>query len=141
MLPIFYGIFVKVRLVQWEREYILAKQTWDDHHISHYWFLVDTHICGAIDYRIVRYEVKNGTTISTSNANTHEEIHDRCPERFNSIDKIFATIDSSIKYHADRLIVEYDPSYGYPKTVDYDLRREVEYEESAFEITDFGVLP
>ena len=140
MVPVLYRVLVETRFSQRERDYALARQTWDAHHISHYWYLLDAHICGSTDYRIVRFEVKNGATISMSNPITHEEIHDRCPENFNSIEKLFTMIDSSIRFRADRLVVEYESHYGYPKTVDYDLRRQAEFDEGTFEITDFGVL-
>jgi hypothetical protein len=58
-------------------------------------------------------------------------------ERFRTIEHLFGEIQSALERQPYALAVDYDPAFGYPRSVQVDQRRELVDEEWAFTVTDF----
>jgi hypothetical protein len=61
-------------------------------------------------------------------------------ENFNTIDKIFDTLDKALNGGADQVDVEYDSTYGFPTKISIDYIKMAVDDEMGFEITNFEEL-
>jgi hypothetical protein len=61
-------------------------------------------------------------------------------EPYDSVEKIFGIIEDAIRRNPDRLKVEYDEKYGYPKSLVLDFNARAMDDELSVKILQFEVL-
>jgi hypothetical protein len=82
--------------------------------------------------------VSNGEITSVEHALTGDPLP---VEIFLTADALFTEIEKGIEAHADNIVVEYDPSFGYPTALDIDFLTELADEEVSFRASELVVIP
>lgn len=60
--------------------------------------------------------------------------------RYSTIDRVFLALEADQTGDADEVIVEYDPTYGFPANVAVDNIKEAIDDEISYQISNFEVL-
>lgn len=118
---------------------------WNDANITHYRYqLFIGCFCPFMEDMPITIEVTNGEVISMisgkgtviDSANPLYEI----ANRYSTIDRVFLALEADQTGDADEVIVEYDPTYGFPANVAVDNIKEAIDDEISYQISNFEVL-
>lgn len=82
-------------------------------------------------------KVANGVNVSAEYAQEPKEITNDYFKPYDTIDKMFGVIQKAIDDKVGSLIVEYDPTYGYPRSITIDRIRDAVDDEIAFFVESF----
>lgn len=116
---------------------------WESQEISHYRFeLTVACFCIFSDRMPLTVEVRDGFVVSMTGVNGEDVEEFRgFLSGFDTMEKLFATIDEAIGMDARTLEVEYDPTYGYPVSIYVDPEELVADDEIGYYVANFQVLP
>jgi hypothetical protein len=120
------------------------EEKWQDHGISHYrYHLTLSCFCVFNEDMPLIIEVQDGEVVSME-FQSGKEIDPNLLELFNkysTIDRIFAELEADLNGAADKVTVEYDPTYGFPTKADIDFIEEAIDDELYLTVSDFEALP
>ena len=120
------------------------KEKWQDQGISHYRYSL--HIscfCVFVENMPLVIEVQDGEVVSMEFQNGAEidpSLHELF-DKYATIDRLFAEIEAGLNGAADKVTVEYDPTYGFPTKADLDFEEMAIDDELYLTISDFEALP
>ena len=120
------------------------KEKWQDANISHYRY--NLHIscfCVFVENMPLVIEVQDGEVVSMEFQNGAEidpSLHELF-DKYATIDRLFAEIEAGLNGAADKVTVEYDPTYGFPTKADFDFEEMAIDDELYLTISDFEALP
>jgi hypothetical protein len=120
------------------------QQKWQDAGVSHYRYnlFVGCFCVFSQDMPLV-IEVKDGQVVSMA-YQSGKEIDAGSRELFDkyaTIDRLFAELETNIYGKADEVTVTYDPTYGFPEKVNVDFIKNAVDDELALTISNFEKLP
>jgi len=127
-----------------------ARDKWQAANISHYQINVDVScFCAFHDEMPLIVEVKDGEVISLKSATGKElnPVNLQYYERYLTIDKLFNEIEKGFQTEgsdqgpADKVEVQYDETYGFPKTTNIDFVEQAIDDELYITVSDFQQLP
>ncbi len=119
-----------------------AHGRWQSASVTHYRFnLRVACFCAFTDKMPMTIEVKDGQIVSIHYSDgTPVSAQDQLMfERYITIDKLFDFTAQSLK-DADQIEVVYDPTYGFPTTVQIDFIKQAADDELGLFVTDFQAL-
>lgn len=120
------------------------KEKWQNANISHYRY--NLHLscfCVFVENMPLVIEVQDGEVVSMEFHNGNEIDPNLLElfEKYATIDRIFAELEADLNGAADKVTVEYDPTYGFPTKADIDFVEEAIDDELYLTVSDFEVLP
>jgi hypothetical protein len=121
-----------------------AREKWDAAKISHYSFnLFIGCFCVYTQDMPLIIEVKNGEVVSMKYQSGKEIESGNLDyfQRFATIEKIFDELKKDQGGEADKVTVEYDETYGFPKQVSIDFIEQAADDELGLTVSDFEKLP
>ena len=121
-----------------------AREKWQDAKISHYRFnLFIGCFCAYTQDMPLIIEVKNGEVVSMKYQSGKEIESGNLDyfQRFATIDKIFDELKKDLVGEADKVTVEYDETYGFPKQVSIDFIEQAADDELGLTVSEFEKLP
>jgi hypothetical protein len=120
------------------------KEKWQDANISHYrYHLFISCFCTFNEDMPLIIEVQDGEVVSMefqSGKEIDPSLHELF-DKYATIDRLFAELEADLNGAADKVVVEYDPAYGFPTKADIDFVEEVIDEELYLTISNFEELP
>jgi hypothetical protein len=120
------------------------KEKWQDANISHYrYHLFLSCFCAFNEDMPLIIEVQDGEVVSME-FQSGNEIDPSLLELFDkyaTIDRIFAELEADLNGAADKVTVEYDPTYGFPTKADIDFVEEAIDDELYLTLSNFEQLP
>ena len=120
------------------------KEKWQDANISHYrYHLSLSCFCAFNENMPLIIEVQDGKVVSMEYQNG-KEIDPSLLEffgKYETIDRVFAEVEAALNGGADKITVEYDPTYGFPVKADIDPIEEAIDDELYLTVSSFEVLP
>jgi hypothetical protein len=118
------------------------RQKWASQKISHYSYEVSIGcFCAWRDLMPLKAEVKDGQVVSFTDK-SGQPIPANFAEDFNkvsTIDGLFNVLDS-VQGKAQEVRVEYDNTYGYPKSIHIDYAKDATDDEMEYTVENFEVL-
>jgi hypothetical protein len=120
------------------------KEKWQNAGISHYRY--ELHLscfCVFVENMPLVIQVHDGKTVSMEYQNG-KDIDPSLLELFNkyaTMDLIFAELEAGLNGAADKVTVEYDPTYGFPTKAEIDVIEQAIDDELYMTISNFEVLP
>ena len=121
-----------------QRDLNAARDKWERSGIDDYeYHLRVLCFCPPNNTFPVIIKVQNGVNLSVEYAQEPKEVTNDFFKPLDTIDKLFGIIQNAIDTGADSLIVEYDATYGYPKSIEIDpitnaIDEEISYFIEAF---------
>ena len=120
------------------------QEKWRDANISHYQFNV--HIscfCAFVQDMPLVIEVMDGEVVSMEyqSGKAVEDMNRELFDRFATIDRIFAEIETDLAGAADKVTVTYDSTYGFPVDIVIDYVEEAIDDELYLTVSGFEPLP
>lgn len=120
------------------------KEKWQDANISHYrYHLHISCFCAFVENMPLIIEVQDGQVVSME-FQSGNEIDPNLLELFDkyaTIDHIFAELEADLNGAADKVTIEYDPTYGFPTKADIDFVEEAIDDELYLTLSNFEQLP
>ena len=120
------------------------KEKWQDANISHYSFHVFLScFCAFNEDMPLIIEVQDGEVVSMEYQNGKEidpSLHELF-DKYSTIDRLFAELEANLNGAADKVVVEYDPTYGFPTKADIDFVEEAIDDELYLTVSNFESLP
>ena len=115
---------------------------WKNSGITHYRFdLFIGCFCAFRDKMPLHIEVQDGEVVSmTYTDGTPAPTDDQFFNSFATLDRIFLDLTTGTASKADEVKVEYDPTYGYPTTVNVDQIKAAMDDEYALTVSNFEVM-
>ena len=86
-------------------------------------------------------KVQNGVNLSVEYAQEPKEVTNDFFKPLDTIDKLFDIVQKSIDDEVDSLVVEYDATYGYPKSITIDRIEQAIDDEIAYFVEVFTLVP
>jgi hypothetical protein len=120
------------------------REKWERANISHYRY--ELHIscfCVFVENMPLIIEVQDGEVLSMEYQNGNEidpsirELFDK----YATIDRLFTELAAGLNGAADKVVVEYDPTYGFPTKADIDVEEMAIDDELYLSISNFEELP
>jgi hypothetical protein len=123
-------------------EYEQNLELWQEQDINHYRFQLSILcFCPYAGQMPLTIEVSDGQAISIETADGSEPGPNMLfYSQVATIDDLFDTLAKALD-EADEVKVAYDPTYGFPQTIDIDNIKEAIDDEISYEVTNFEVLP
>ena len=120
------------------------KEKWQDQGISHYRYeLFISCFCAFNEDMPLIIEAQDGKVVSME-FTSGKQIDPSLLELFNkhaTIDRLFAELEAGLNGGADKVVVEYDPTYGFPTRADIDVMQEAIDDELYLTVSNFEALP
>lgn len=120
------------------------KEKWQDANISHYRYeLFISCFCAFNEDMPLIIEVQDGKVVSMefqSGKEIDPSLHELF-DKYATIDRLFAELEADLNGAADKVVVEYDPTYGFPTKADIDFVEEAVDDELYLSISNFEELP
>jgi hypothetical protein len=120
------------------------KDKWQDAGISHYrYHLFLSCFCVFNEDMPLIIEVQDGQVVSMEyqSGNEIDATNRELFEKYATIDRIFAELEAGLNGAADKVTVEYDPTYGFPIKADIDFVEEAIDDELYLTLSNFEELP
>jgi hypothetical protein len=136
VLVAFYSLTscVKNTLIQTEEELSVEAQKWKSFGFSDYDYTLEIICFCPIEYtKPKRISVRNNKVVSISN-NTEDVFTDTS---FMTIDGFFEFIEDQRKQNPVVEKIEYDPEYGFPTYIYFDISEMIADEEIGYILTNF----
>ncbi len=130
--------------LQTKSEVDRASEKWQAANISHYRFnLFIGCFCVYTQDMPLIIEVKDGKVVSMKYQSGKEIESGNLDyfQRFATIDKIFDELKKDLGGEADKVTVEYDETYGFPKQVSIDFIEQAADDELGLTVSEFEKLP
>ncbi|AKG53140.1 hypothetical protein DGWBC_0456 [Dehalogenimonas sp. WBC-2] len=109
------------------------RSIWEKAGIVDYEFQLRIVCFCPYDYtRPVTVQVAGGNPVTVTYADAPFEVTTDFFQRADTIEKLFDIIQNSIDTGADSLVVKYDPTYGYPKSISIDPIKDAIDEEISY---------
>ena len=125
---------VKNTLIQTEEELSVEAQKWKSFGFSYYDYTLEIICFCPIEYtKPKRISVRNNKVVSISN-NTEDVFTDTS---FMTIDGFFEFIEDQRKQNPVVEKIEYDPEYGFPTYIYFDISEMIADEEIGYILTNF----
>jgi len=121
-----------------------ARDKWQAANISHYRFnLFIGCFCAYTQDMPLIIEVKDGEVVSMKYQSGKEIESGNLDyfQRFATIDKLFDELKKDLGGEADKVTVEYDETYGFPKQVSIDFIVQAADDELGLTVSEFEKLP
>jgi hypothetical protein len=120
------------------------KEKWQDANVSHYRYeLFISCFCVFNEDMPLIIEVQDGKVVSME-FQSGREIDPGLRELFDkyaTIDRLFAELEADLNGAADKVDIEYDPTYGFPTKASIDFVEEAVDDELYLSISNFEELP
>ena len=120
------------------------KEKWQEANISHYRYeLFISCFCAFNEDMPLIIEVQDGKVVSMefqSGKEIDPSLHELF-DKYATIDRLFAELEADLNGAADKVDVEYDPTYGFPTKADLDFVEEAVDDELYLSISNFEELP
>lgn len=118
------------------------RQKWDALNITHYRFkLVAGCFCSFRNRMPLAIEVKDAKILSiVDNDGKPTTEFDDIFNKYNTIERLFSTLDSALNGDADKTTVTYNTEYGYPASIYIDYIQLAADDEMSFTVSDFETL-
>jgi len=116
---------------------------WESQNISHYRFQLQVGcFCAFMDLMPLSVEVRDGQVVSLLDASGRPvpAVRLEMLERYAGIDKLFELVNQAISDKADKVMVFYDPTYGFPSQVSIDYIKRAVDDELGLQVSNFEVL-
>ena len=120
------------------------KEKWQNQAISHYrYHLLVGCFCVFREDMPLIIEVQDGKTVSmeSQSGNEIDPSNRELFKQYETIDLIFAKLETDINGAADQVTVKYDPTYGFPTEATIDVLKETADDELYLTISNFEILP
>jgi len=120
------------------------RDQWQAANISHYRFnLFIGCFCAYTQDMPLIIEVKDGEVVSMKYQSGKEIESGNLDyfQRFATIDKLFDELKKDLGGEADKVTVEYDETYGFPKQVSIDFIVQAADDELGLTVSEFEKLP
>lgn len=88
----------------------------------------------------VEVEVRDGAPTAMIGATSRKPVQSAQFGEAAPIEQLFVVIQRAIDQNADRVSVEYDPDFGYPRAIAIDYRRNALDDEITYTIEKFEVI-
>jgi hypothetical protein len=125
------------------------RQQWQAQHIRHYRYALKARV-GIAPEEFVLIEVANGKPIAIRLAMTPTpaafvptpdiRLVAQGVRRYDTMDKLFDVVQAALDRRAQRILVTYDPTFGYPTRISIDENKLAEDDEFSLTISRFEVL-
>jgi hypothetical protein len=100
--------------------------------------------CGFTDKMPLTVEVRKGEVVSMTYADgtpvSASDMNREFFDRFATIDRLFADIETGQTSKADKVEITYDPTYGFPSQVNVDAIQNAVDDEYSVQISNFEAL-
>jgi hypothetical protein len=120
------------------------REKWQDAGISHYRFhLSISCFCVFVEDMPLIIEVQDGEVVSME-FESGKEIDPSLLELFEkyaTIDRVFAEVEAGLNGGADNVVVQYDPTYGFPAEVTLDFEQQAADDELYLTLSNLEELP
>jgi hypothetical protein len=119
------------------------RSLWESQAIQHYRFSLNVScLCPWVALMPLTIEVQNGRILSmvASNGGDITQYQDTFRQN-GTIENLFDLLNSAISKRVYKLVVQYDPKYGFPASIDIDPSRMIIDDETGYYVTNFEVLP
>lgn len=125
-------------------ELVRNREKWDAAHIESYRMnLFIGCFCGFTDRMPLTVEVRKGEVVSMTYADGTEvgsDMNRPYFDRFATIDRLFADLESGDTSKADKVEITYDPTYGFPSQVNVDAIENAVDDEYSVQLSNFEAL-
>jgi hypothetical protein len=116
---------------------------WEEQNARHYRFDLSIGcFCPFFEEMPLSIEVRDGKAVSIK-TNQGEDASPANMEiyvQYASVEKLFQTIERAQNGDADEILVEYDPTYGYPTQISIDYIKSALDDEMYFTVTNLEML-
>ena len=120
------------------------KEKWQDAGISHYRYNLNIScfcafaqdmplVIEVLDGKVVSMEYQSGKAI--------EDVNHELFDKYATIDRLFAELEADLNGAADKVTIEYDPTYGFPTKADIDFIEQAIDDELYLTVSNFEKLP
>ena len=120
------------------------REKWQNANISHYRYnLFVSCFCVFNEDMPLIIEVKDGEVVSMefqSGKEIDSSLHETF-DKYATIDRFFAELETDINGAADAVTAKYDPTYGFPTEVTIDFVQEATDDELYLTLSNFEALP
>lgn len=120
------------------------KEKWQDTAISHYRYNLNISCFCAFrgDMPLV-IEVQDGKVVSMEyqSGKAIEDVNRELFDKYATIDRLFAELEVDLNGAADKVTVEYDPTYGFPTKADIDFIEQAVDDELYLTVSNLEKLP
>ncbi len=120
------------------------QQKWQDAKIAHYRYnLFVGCFCTVSQDMPLVIEVQDGQVVSMEyqSGNPIDAGSREFFEKYATIDRVFAELEADLNGAADKVVVTYDPTYGFPVKADIDKIKVAIDDEVALVVSNFEKLP
>jgi hypothetical protein len=119
------------------------RSLWESQVIQHYRFDLSIGcLCPWNALMPLTVEVRNGAVVSMTASNAGDITPYQDSFRpYATIESLFNLVDSAISRRVYKLVVQYDPTYGFPTSIVIDPSRMIMDDETGYYVTNFEVLP
>jgi hypothetical protein len=119
------------------------RSLWESQAIQHYRFNLSIGcLCPWNALMPLTVEVRNRTVVSMTASNNGDITPYLDTFRpYATIESLFNLVDSAISRGVYKLVVQYDPTYGFPASIVIDPSRMIMDDETGHYVTNFEVLP
>jgi hypothetical protein len=120
------------------------QEKWENANVSHYrYHLSITCFCIFSQDMPLIVEVQDGEVVSMEfqSGNEIDPESRKLFEKYATIDRLFAELEANLNGAADEVIVQYDPTYGFPTEVTLDFVKEAADDELYLSLSNFEPLP
>ena len=125
------------------RDFNAAQSRWQNSHLSHYRYSIHVGcFCAFMDRMPLSIEVANGAVQSMTYNDGTPVPQDQTENfaRYSTIDAVFGVTADAL-HRADDVKVAYDPTYGFPSSVQIDYMRNAADDELTLSLSNFQPLP
>jgi hypothetical protein len=125
-----------------QRDLDVALSKWEQSNIKNYEYQLRVNcFCPPNVTFPVIMKVSNGVNVSAEYAQEPKEITNDYFKQYDTIDKLFDVVQKSVDDKVASLIVEYDATYGYPRSITIDRIKDAIDDEIAFFVEAFIPAP
>jgi len=127
-------------------EFNRNQQKWTDANIQHYRFQLSVGcFCPYSELMPLSVEVLNGKVVSIATKDgsvvAHDDQNYDSFARYATIESLFTELKADLNGNADQVTVTYDPTYGFPATMNIDFIKNAADDELYLSATGFEKLP
>ncbi len=119
------------------------EQKWQAQNINHYRMQVHVScFCAFMDKMPITVEVQNGVATSILDANGQPLVgqEDEWLKNYFTVTDLFA-FAKTVTNEAEEVTIEYDPTYGFPSSINVDYIKLAMDDEISITVQNFEVLP
>ncbi|SRR5258706_5228596 len=139
-------VFVLAACSMGGSEFSQNQKKWNDANITHYRFELNIScFCAFRDQMPLKVEVRKGEIVSITTSSgsvvANTDVSYENFSRYATIDKLFTELQADLGGKADEVTVTYDPTYGFPSTINIDFIKNAVDDELYLSVAAFEKLP